>query len=112
MTKEQFLTKYNISNSMIYHYKKRFPHCTKDRTVDYDLLDSEIMRREDIKFKVQEIAQDLKSKDLAFLYEGKYTQIKGSQFLNRIYRQNDQVIYPETTYKKFLKIIDKFGEAQ
>lgn len=113
MTREQFLTKYELNQSSLSYYKMRFPKFIENKKLNYVKLDEEIKHRNRIKAEAGEIAINLKPEQLEFLYKGSDKRIKAQNFLDKtIYRVKERRLIQDATYEKYIKIIEIFGEKQ
>lgn len=112
MIKKDFLKKWKINGGSTAYYKKRFPEVLNEKgTIDYAKLDAKIQERVDIKEKVKKIMANKKAKEIEFLFTGNNTAPKSHIFLNQLNASNEQILVRDSNYKKYLQIIEHFGDT-
>lgn len=112
MNKKEFLKKWKISGGSTAYYKKRFPEVLNEKeTIDYGKLDARIQERVDIKEKVKKIMENKKPIEIEWLFAGKYAKSKSHIFVYQLNASNEQILVRDSNYKKYLQIIEHFGDA-
>lgn len=112
MTKKQFRKKWSIGDASVYYYKKRFPEIvSEDKPIDYKKLDAILQEREDVKNKVKKIMENKKPIEIEWLFTGKYAKSKSHIFVYQLNASNEQILVRDSNYKKYLQIIEHFGDA-
>ncbi len=108
MTKKEFIKKYNIDETSVYPYKKRFPEIFVNGSINYKRLDEIIQEREAIKQKVKEILKDKKPIDIEFLFSGQNKKSMSHGFIYQLHEERKQILVRDSNYKKYLQIIEHF----
>ena len=111
MNKKQFVEKWGIDDTSVYPYKKRFPEIFQNETIDYLKLDEIIQERIDVKEKVKKIMMEKKPKDIEFVFSGNNAKPMSHNFVNQLFQQKEQILVRDSNYKKYLQIIEHFGET-
>ena len=109
MIKKEFIEKYGIDESSVYHYKEKFPEILVENKIDFGKLDAIIQEREEVEKKVKRIMRKRKAKDIEFLFKTN-ANILAHQFLAGLQEKRKQIIIQDASYKKYLQIIEKFSE--
>lgn len=109
MNKKQFVEKWGIDDTTVYTYKKRFPEIFQNNIINYLKLDTIIQQRIDIKNKVRKLLKKKKAKELQFLFEGK-SDTATHGFVKQLCAKKEQILVRDTCYKKYLRILEHFGE--
>jgi hypothetical protein len=110
MTKQEFIKKWEIDDTSVYYYVKRFPEIKEKTQINYSKLDEIIQERIDIREKTKNIMLNRKPKEIEWLFEGKNKKTISHIFVYQLFSTIEQILVRDSNYKKYLKIIEHFGE--
>lgn len=110
MTKQEFIEKWGIDDTSVYYYVKRFPQIKEQAQINYSKLDAIIQERIDIREKTKNIMLNRKPKEIEWLFEGKNKKTISHIFVYQLFSTIEQILVRDSNYKKYLKIIEHFGE--
>lgn len=116
MTKKEFRKKWSIGDASVYYYKKRFPEVVTtdksiDKSINYKKLDEILQARVDVKEKVKQIMKNRKAKEIEFVFTGKNAKSQAHIFIYQLNASNEQILVRDSNYKKYLQIIEHFGDT-
>lgn len=109
MTKKDFIKKWNIDDTSVYYYKKKFPVIAISETTNFALLDKILEERVSVKEKVKTIMKNKKPKDVEFLFDGKNKKTMSHNFVHQLFEEKSQICVRDSNYKKYLTILKHFG---
>lgn len=113
MTKKDFVSKWGIDSTSVYHYKKRFPEIlSEDNKINYLKLNEIIEYRDFIREKVKTLMADRKPKDIEWLFSGENAKEMSHNFVYQLYATKEQILVRDSVFEKYLKVIEYFGEKK
>lgn len=110
MTKKEFVEKWEIDDTSVYYYTKKFPETKENKIINYKKIDAIIQERIDVRNKVQTIMGNKKPKDIEWLFKGPNKKTISHIFVYQLYNVLDQILVRDSNYKKYLQILEYFKE--